>query len=195
MNDSPSTNIVILAAGASSRMGEHKLLLEVDGKTLLQRAAATALEVSPEVLVVLGRDATRLSASLDGYSVRFVVNPDYANGKIQTSLQTAIAVLESRATLLMLADMPLISAAMLKSVVQIFLEQRPKIVASRFGTVLAPPHLFAPELLAVLGTSGAKPLIMQHLEATVFLDWEKEKLFDVDTPQDFATLQKLFKVD
>ncbi len=186
-------NIVILAAGASSRMGEHKLLLPIAGKTLLQRAVATALEVSPEVLVVLGRDANLLQASLDGYPVRFVVNPDFSNGKMETSFQTAIAVLEPRATLLMLADMPLISAAMLKSLAQTFLEQQPKIVASRFGAVIAPPHLFAPELLPVLGITGAKPLIMQRLEETVFLDWDEEKLFDVDTQKDLATIQEFFK--
>ncbi len=185
--------IVILAAGASSRMGQHKLLLPISGKTLLQRAVATALEVSPEVLVVLGRDAPLLKDSLEGYPVQFVVNSDYTNGKMETSFQTAIAVLEPRATLLMLADMPLISADMLRSLEQTFIKQQPKIVASRFGTVIAPPHLFASELLPVLGATGAKPLIMQHLEETIFLDWYEEKLFDVDTPEDLITMQQLFK--
>jgi molybdenum cofactor cytidylyltransferase len=182
-------NIVILAAGASSRMGQHKLLMPIAGQTLLQRAAKTALEVSPKVLIVLGRDADLLQASLEGLPVQFVINHEYNNGKMETSFQTAINVLESDNTLLMLADMPFITAQMLLEMKQVFLEQHPQIVASRFGTVIAPPHIFSSELLPVLGKTGAKPLIMQHLEQTVFMDWDEEKLFDVDTLEDFKRLE------
>jgi molybdenum cofactor cytidylyltransferase len=184
-------NIVILAAGASSRMGQHKLLMPIAGLTLLQRAVNTALKVSPKVLVVLGRDADLLKASLEGLPVQFVMNHDFNNGRMETSFQAAVNVLESDDTLLMLADMPLISFQMLLEMKQVFLERQPLIVASRFGDVIAPPHLFSSELLPVLGLTGAKPLIMRHFDQTVFMDWEEEKLFDVDTIEDFVQLETM----
>ena len=183
-------NIVILAAGTSSRMGQHKLLMPIAGQTLLQRAVKTALEVSPKVLVVLGRDAELLKTSLEGQPVQFVINHEFNNGKMETSFQTAVNVLKPDNTLLMLADMPLISPQMLLEMKKVFFEQQPQIVASRFGDVIAPPHLFSSQLLPMLGKTGAKPLIMQHLEQTVFMDWDEEKLFDVDTFEDFKRLQE-----
>jgi molybdenum cofactor cytidylyltransferase len=185
--------IVILAAGASSRMGEHKLLMPVAGQTLLQRAVKTALKVCPNVLVVLGRDADLLKTSLEGLQVQFVINHEYQNGKMETSFQTAVAVLEPRTTLLMLADMPFINSQMLLEMQCVFVEHQPLIIASRFGDVIAPPHLFSKELLPILGQTGAKPLIKQHLEQTIFMDWAKERLFDVDTPEDFKEYETKLK--
>jgi molybdenum cofactor cytidylyltransferase len=191
-------NIVILAAGASSRMGAHKLLLEVGGQTLLQRAATTALEVSPNVLVVLGREAGLVQQSLVGLSVRFVVNSQFENGKMETSFQTAVAVLEPMDTIFMLADMPLVSSSMLwglvdrRGAVVRPHENLPLIVASRFGQVLAPPHLFAAELLPEVAQYGAKPTIQRHLERVVFCEWAEDLLFDVDTPEDLDKLRQIY---
>jgi molybdenum cofactor cytidylyltransferase len=190
-------NIVILAAGASSRMGAHKLLLEVGGQTLLQRAAKSALEVSPNVLVVLGREAGLVQQSLAGLPVRFVVNEQFENGKMETSFQTAVSVLEPMDTIFMLADMPLISGAMLRGLVARRGEHtvRPyeiQIAVSRFGQVLAPPHLFAAALLPEVAQYGAKPTIQRHLERVVFCEWAEDLLFDVDTPEDLEKLRQIY---
>ncbi len=186
-------SVTILAAGASSRMGQHKLLMPIAGQTLLQRTVKTALKVSSDVLVVLGRDADLLQNSLKDYPVRFAINHEFANGKMETSLQVAAQALESNShMLLMLADMPLITSDMLQDMKRAFLVMQPLIVASRYGKeVIAPPHLFSSQLLPLLGQTGAKPLIMQHLEQTVFMDWNKEKLFDVDTPEDVLHLEQV----
>jgi molybdenum cofactor cytidylyltransferase len=89
----------------------------------------------------------------------------------------------------MLADMPFITSQMLLEMQRVFLEHQPMIVASRFGEVIAPPHIFSSDLLPVLGQTGAKPLIKQHPEQTIFMDWAEEKLFDVDTPEDFLEFE------
>ncbi|MFN3265787.1 MAG: NTP transferase domain-containing protein [Deinococcales bacterium] len=191
-------NIVILAAGTSSRMGQHKLLIPVAGKTLLQRAAQAALEACPNVLVVLGRDASLVRSSLQQLPLRFVVNDHYENGKMETSFQTAITVLELQPTIFMLADMPLVDARMLRVLAERANTrfaprgELPLIVASRYGDVLAPPHLFMPELLPEVAQYGAKPTIKRHFEQTVFCDWDESCLFDVDTPQDLQVLESVY---
>jgi molybdenum cofactor cytidylyltransferase len=186
-----AVNIVILAAGTSSRMGgAHKLLLELDGQTLLQRSVKTALEVSPKVLVVLGRDAELVQQSLLGFPVGWVVNHEFKNGKMETSFQVAIEVLNAQDTIFMLADMPLVNSHMLHELI-IRRGAGVQIVASRFGQVLAPPHLFAAALLPEVAQFGAKPTILRHLEQTVFCDWSEELLFDVDTPEDWDKLRHM----
>ena len=111
---------MVLAAGSSTRMGENKLLLALDGETVVRRAvrAAVAAGLDP-IIVVLGHEPDRVRAALDGLPCRTVVNPDHARGK-GTSLQVGIAEVASAtdagAAVVMLADMPFVTAAMLARV-------------------------------------------------------------------------------
>src|SRR2546428_13489842 len=86
---------VILAAGASRRMGKNKMLLELDGESLLRRAAKRALGagLSP-VVVVIGHEAARLRAELEDLPLVFTINPDYTgptNGSLHQGLNTLAA--------------------------------------------------------------------------------------------------------
>src|SRR2546426_12532667 len=69
---------VILAAGASRRMGKNKMLLELDGESLIRRAAKRALGagLSP-VVGVIGPEAARGRAELEDLPLVFTINPDY----------------------------------------------------------------------------------------------------------------------
>src|SRR2546422_1558439 len=69
---------VILAAGSSRRMGKNKMLLVLEGESLIRRAAKRALGagLSP-VVVVIGHEADRLRAELRDLPVEFAVNPAY----------------------------------------------------------------------------------------------------------------------
>src|SRR5260370_7384248 len=86
---------VLLAAGASSRMGTNKLFLELGGVTLLRRAARTALSAGLDpLLVVLGHESDRARAELEGVASTPVLNPDYASG-MNTPLRPAFPPLSS----------------------------------------------------------------------------------------------------
>src|SRR6185295_353638 len=88
---SPSVAAVVLAAGSSTRMGQNKLLLAVEGQPLVARAvrAAAAAGLAP-IVVVLGHQAEQVRAALEGLEYHAVINPDHARGK-GTSLQVGIA--------------------------------------------------------------------------------------------------------
>src|SRR5205814_5377025 len=83
---------VVLAAGRSTRMGgPNKLVAEIGGKPLVRIAAEQALASRAQpVLVVTGHDRERIEAALSGLAVRFVYNPDFADG-LGTSLRAGIA--------------------------------------------------------------------------------------------------------
>ncbi len=186
---------VVLAAGSSTRMGENKLLLSLDGEPVVRRAvrAAAAAALDP-IIVVLGHEPERVRAALAGLPCRTVINPDHARGK-GTSLQLGIAeaasATEAGAAVVMLADMPFVSAAMLARVAAREGTSAPMVV-SRYGAVNAPPilydrSLFA-ELLALPGQACGKEMVRRHREEAVVLSWPEAALADIDRPEDYQRI-------
>ena len=100
---------VVLAAGRSTRMGAvNKMLAEIGGKPLVRIAAEQALASRAKpVIVVTGHERERVEQALAGLPVRFVHNPDYAEG-LGTSLKAGIAAVpdESDGAIVCLGDMP-----------------------------------------------------------------------------------------
>ena len=94
----------------SSRMGENKALLPWrDGRTMVAHVAGKYLRAGiGEIVVVTGRDAERVEASLRGLDVRPVRNPDYATGEMLSSLQVGLRALPAglAAAYVQPADMP-----------------------------------------------------------------------------------------
>ena len=84
---------LILAAGASSRMGQPKQLLDWDGRPLVRAAADVALAAKLDPLVVVvGYAQAQVEQALAGLPLRLVANPDYAAGQ-STSLRAGIEAL------------------------------------------------------------------------------------------------------
>jgi molybdenum cofactor cytidylyltransferase len=135
---------VLLAAGASSRMGRHKLLLDVAGEPLIRRCARALLACDlAGVLVVLGRGPGDVRAALSGLDVTYIVNADYEAGGLTSSLALALQTLPAvtppvSGALLALADMPFVGPEHLKRVLDA--GQTGQAALSYYGDVLAPPH-------------------------------------------------------
>lgn len=186
---------VVLAAGASSRMGQHKLLLPLGGESLVRRVTAQILDAGfDDVLVIAGHEHAAVIAALDGLPVRHAVNADYATG-MGSSFRTAIGALpDSMAAMFALADQPLLTSREYRRLLDAHRHDPAGIVSVRYGEVTAPPHLFArrffPEL-AVL-EHGARPVLQRHADATIVLHLPPELLLDIDTPDDYERAKALF---
>jgi len=90
---------IVLAAGASTRMGRNKLLLALGGVSVLRRAVARAIDAGLEpVIVVLGHEREHASLELAGLRCETVANPDYALG-IASSLRAGFAGVSAPPTL------------------------------------------------------------------------------------------------
>src|SRR5262249_30978843 len=110
---------VLLAAGSSTRMGENKLFLDFGGSTLLRRAAQTALDAGLRpLLVVVGHERERVRAELTGFDCTFVINDAHARG-MHTSVSEGFSALPhgTAAAVLLLADMPFVTADMVGAIV------------------------------------------------------------------------------
>ncbi len=181
---------ILLAAGAARRMGQNKVLLGLDGETLLRRAARRGIAAGLDpLLVVLGHEAERAAAELDGLACRAVVNDAWARG-INTSLSAGVAAVppEPEAAVVLLADMPFVDAAMIRAVVDRSRETGAPLVTSRYGEVTAPPTLYRrslfPELQGGEGEGRGREVVRRHRDLCEMVDWPPSALADLDLPAD-----------
>ena len=191
---------IVLAAGASRRLGRNKLLLPFRGGTVLSATVARVLE-SPvdQAVVVVGHEADdvrRLGGLPADPRLSVVDNPDWASG-MASSLRTGLAACaDAVAVIVALGDQPGIDPAVVARLVD----------ASRAGAALAVPihedastpegervghpvlfgrALFA-ELGALFGDTGAREVVKRHWARTARV--EGAPVRDVDTEADYAAL-------
>ncbi len=188
---------IILAAGASARLGTPKQLLEVDGRPLLTRTVEAAL-ASPAwpVVVVLGAHAEKIRPTLARLPVLVAENPAWAEG-MASSLRAGLATLRqfSRrldAALLALCDQPAFSAAAIDRLLAAQRTTGLGIVAARYAGRHGAPALFLrehfPALAALTGEEGARTLLNGAAARVAPVDLP-ELALDLDTPADLARLR------
>jgi len=186
---------VVLAAGQSTRMGTNKMLLELGGRTLVRRAVSTALSAGLDpVLVVVGHESERVQAELTDLACGSVLNPEYASG-MNTSLRSGIQALpgDVAGAMVVLGDMPLVDAPMLRALVTAFRRSGAPLAVSTYGDVVAPPILYGRELFAELRALEAqacgKSVIKRHRGEAAEVAWPREILTDLDSPADVQRIR------
>ncbi len=189
---------IVLAAGTSSRLGRNKILLELGDQPVVRRAVAGAIDagLSP-VLVVLGFEVDRARDALVGLPYEPVLNPDYHTG-INRSVQLGLARVppDVVAAVIVLADMPLVTAGMIASVVERYRESDAPLVVSDYGGVLAPPTLYDRSLFCELtageGEGCGRHVVRRHRHEAVALEMPPDALLDLDVPEDYERLKMHF---
>jgi len=180
---------VLLAAGASTRMGVPKLLLSLGGEPIVRRTARHLCDSGyDEVVVVAGHEHRFIADALDGLPVRHALNPDFATG-MGSSFRTGVEHLagDSEAAMFALADQPFVTAEYYRQLPETFRNNPPGIVCVKYGQVTAPPHMFDQEFFPELAAleHGARPVLERHKDRTVVLQFPEDLLVDVDTPEDY----------
>lgn len=186
---------IVLAAGSSTRMGRNKLLLDLEHEPLVHRAVRAAGEAGLEPLVVvLGHEAERVREAIRGLPCRLVVNEEHARG-VRLSLQKGLREVppETPAAVVILADMPFVTAAMIRALVERYRDGGRLLVVSQYGEVNAPPTLYDrslfPELLTMTGEGCGKQVVRRHLPEATVVDWPEAALSDVDVPEDYERVR------
>jgi molybdenum cofactor cytidylyltransferase len=188
---------VILAAGASRRLGEPKQMLRLRGKPLLLHAADRAARTTGQrVVVVLGAHALRLRATLAGCRPRprVVYNGDWPSG-MASSLRRGIAALppSARGALLLLTDQPRVSERSLQRLAAAW-RARPQRAAAayyegRAGTPAILPRRAFKAARKLHGDVGARRLLRSRSNphASRYLRMP-EAAWDIDTVADRRSL-------
>jgi molybdenum cofactor cytidylyltransferase len=184
---------VVLAAGASTRMGTQKLLLPLGAEPLVRKTVREVCAAGfDEVVVVVGHEHDNVLRALSGLPIRPTINPAYPTG-MGSSFRAAVEHLgESAAAMFALGDQPFVTAKEYRRLLDTFREQAPGIVSVRYGDVTAPPHLFSrkffPELAQLV--HGARAVLERHRDETVVLQFPAELLQDIDTPEDYERVTR-----
>jgi CTP:molybdopterin cytidylyltransferase MocA len=185
------TAAVVLAAGASVRLGEPKQLVRLAGETLLQRAIRIAHEAGcAPVVVVLGADAEQIAAQCDLSDAVVVVNDAWSEG-MASSIRVGVGRLgmvakDANGVVLMTCDQPAVSAAHLRALMKTGAATASAYAGRRGVPAYLPAAAFA-ELMELRGDSGARELLREA--AAVELAGGE---LDVDTVEDLAEAERIF---
>jgi len=189
---------VVLAAGASERMGRPKALLDFRGRPFAVRIleALEALEVKSR-LVVLGPDAARIRPSLATHECIIVEIPDLAGGAIG-SLRAALAALQATRPSGIVAwpvDLPHVRVTTLERLLEAHRRTGAPAVVPSFAERRGHPVIWDRALFSELATSaaatrhGAQAVLAAHERdlVTVSVD-DPAVIDDLNTPEDYERL-------
>lgn len=192
----PHIATIILAAGQSSRMDAHKLLLPLAGKPLIAYSvgAACASQARPVVLL-LGRSASEVTAALEPGPYSVVVNPRYIEG-MGTTLALAVSCLPEDVVgaIILLGDQPLMTASAIDAILRAAYRHPDRIAMAQYvgqmsHPVYLPRRTFG-QVAALTGDEGARSIIATERHAiTAVPIADQHAAFDVDTPDDYARAQ------
>ncbi len=189
----PRLTILILAAGASSRMrGADKLLQDIDGQPLLARITRAAQATGLPVLVVLPPDRPARLTALIPTGAAHVIASQAALG-LSASLTSGIAALPpDHAVMLLLADLPEITTEDLTRIASTH-DQNPEAIlrgSAADGTPGHPvlfPAAYRKELLDLTGDEGARAVLVRHRDRLQLVPLaDRHATTDLDTPEDWA---------
>ncbi len=196
---------IILAAGLSSRFGKPKLLLPLNGKSLIrwtaERVADSARSQFNELIVVVGWEAAAVLRELEGLDIRTIFNPRFAVG-MSTSLIAGLQAMtpENDGAMIFLGDQPLVSPEVVCSMIATFRKSEQPIVVPVYNGVRGNPVLFStslfPELMAVEGDKGGRDVVMRSQERVATVAFPSGPLAkDIDTWDDYQALRAFVELE
>jgi molybdenum cofactor cytidylyltransferase len=190
---------LILAAGASRRMGSPKQLLAIDGRPLLEVVVGHACDSRlDEVLVVLGAAADEIREHVDLGRAHVLINPDHASG-MASSLRAGLAALDESVgrVVVILGDQPAIGGGLIDRLLDLQERSGLPAAALSFNGLLHPPVVLERglwgDLMSLEGDVGCRAVIRARPElvASLASGQDLKHPVDLDTPEDYRRLQPI----
>ena len=195
--------IFLLAAGEASRMRQPKQFLLWDGRPLINNRIETLQATGQPVIVVLGANAQLILPFLNHLDLKVIVNAQWIKG-MGSSIEAGTKYIQdeypdSEGIMIALVDQPLISTNHFNRLIHHFQPVEKQIVISVSGTgwegapVIFDRHYFE-DLQQLSSGEGAKSVIRRYPDKVVRVIAD-DCLEDIDTPERYLELQKLFNND
>ena len=195
--------LVLLAAGASVRLGRPKQLLHFRGQSLLKYSIQNALASNAQpVVVVLGANANGLQKETTESGIHVVVNEEWQEG-MSSSIRRGIETIselgpEVEGVILMVCDQPYVTTNLLNELITVHEKSGKQIVACSYGDTFGPPaffhHSLFDELLRLKGDIGARSIVQQHTNMVEVIPFA-EGTIDIDTEADYEKIKGKVKND
>lgn len=190
----PETAVMILAAGASRRLGKPKQQLLFESQTLLDRIIHTAISLQTGPVLVVHGDDTILPKDI---AIVPILNSQWQEG-MATSIHAGINALEAKYPLLetviiTVCDQPFITVELFREMIALQQQTGKPIIASVYGETIGTPVLFHKsvfkELLILSGDKGARQLLKKDTDRVGLVNFPLGKI-DIDTEEDYEGLIK-----
>jgi len=193
----PDLLVVILAAGASRRLGRSKQLVSIGGELLLRRQCRCALDagVGP-VLVVLGHDADRHKRVVADLQLDVRVNDEWQEGIAATlRLAVGVAIIRRAALLVLPCDQYRITPNDLRTLQDTWRLAPTVACVSRWGDYAGPPAILPIEcheqVLSLRGDTGARGLLYDQRRPLPAEVANQRATYDLDSSEDLTIAQAL----
>jgi molybdenum cofactor cytidylyltransferase len=193
----PMLSLIILAAGKSIRMhGRNKLLIKLEGKSIIRSVTETALKSkADEVIVVLGWQADKIQKALDGLPCRFVVNKDYEKGQ-SSSVKAGLNEINemTQAILVLPGDIARIDANAINRVIEEYTRRKHAIIVAAHQGRPGHPILLDRRLFKEIDeideqSFGLKAVTKRHERDIRLVEvGSSNVLRDIDKPEDLRDL-------
>jgi molybdenum cofactor cytidylyltransferase len=196
MTSANNIGVVILAAGASTRLGKPKQLLKFKCKSLLQNSIDAAVHSDADsTIIVLGANAEQISNEIDRSGITILVNKEWEEGmasSVRNGLNELLFISPATdAVIFVVCDQPHVSSDLINDLINTQKQTGKPIVTCNYGETIGPPALFYKslfdELMKLKGDAGARKIIQHHSDQVATVLFEKGKI-DIDTEADYNAL-------
>ena len=184
--------VLILAAGSSTRMGKAKMLLPYGNSTIIEQVVKQALDSAPHgITVVLGKDYEPIQKLLAEHHVRFVINEKHSLGMF-SSVKCGVAAIPegTDAVMILLGDQPMIDSRVLTLMIETSRNSEKGIFVACYGKKRGHPILFKRKYMEEIMNLPPEKSLRDILETYPYDIEEVETgdpgiLRDIDTPDDY----------
>ena len=189
---------IILAAGYSSRMGELKALLPLNGNTVLSRCIRLLVDGGiSDIFVITGHEAEKIGSEVKALGMRAVFNPNFDQG-MYSSVKAGVMALPSNASAFMVlpVDIPLVRSSTIRALTFDYSDDPTDVIYPNFKGQRGHPPLISseliPEILSHDGTGGLRRILENHESSARDLDMPDIGILrDLDTPLDYKKACKI----
>jgi molybdenum cofactor cytidylyltransferase len=192
---------IILAAGESRRMGTLKQLLPYRDKTVIETVVDSFQQVDlHEIIVVLGYCAKQIQKTLNGYSIKTVINEKYCDGML-SSIQCGIESVDAFADafLIGLGDQPFVPTSVISELLKHFISQEKGIILPSYGGKRGHPIIihrkYRDDIFGLDHNIGLKQLIHHNQNDLLVVDVASDVVIrDMDFPEDYERELRVLKI-
>jgi molybdenum cofactor cytidylyltransferase len=192
---SSDIGVILLAAGASTRLGQPKQLLVYKGQSLLKHAVKVAVESGAKSIVtVLGASADQLLVEANHQGTIVIVNNEWQEGmasSIRNGLKELLKIdAEVKAAILLVCDQPFVTKELLHELIEKYKSSDKPMAACAYGDTIGTPALFDRTIFASLlkleGDYGAKKILKVSPQLVSTIDFPQGNI-DIDTIKDYQS--------
>lgn len=187
---------IILAAGKSTRMKKQKMLLPINGTTVIEKVAQVSIQSKVnETYVVTGSNHTEIKKHLSNLPIQIIYNDDYERGML-SSVQKGVSGIEKcDAFIIIPGDLALITVSTINRLIETYKQLKNGLIIPTFKRRKGHPVIinskYSEQILKLDHKIGLRQLFYENKDDTKFIELESDEiLIDLDYPEDYTKALK-----